>query len=34
MDRIEKNMTSGGLHVATVGRQAPAFFYIDFYFSL
>ena len=35
MDRYKKNMTSGTLHLATVGRQAPAFFfhYIDSYIS-
>ena len=28
MDRYEKNMTSGPLHLATVGRHAPAFLFI------
>ena len=35
MDRYEENMTSGPLHLATVGRHARHFFcYIDFYMSL
>ena len=36
MDRYKKNMTSGPLHLATVGRQTPAFNfrYIDLYISL